>query len=50
MSRIAVYKKQVEIQKLELLLPVIINGRKEYKVEKILNKKYMKEKLKYLVQ
>jgi len=38
MSRIAIYKKQVKIQKLELLLPVIINSRKEYKVEKVLNK------------
>ena len=50
MSRIAVYKKQVEIQKVELLLPVIINDKKEYKLEKILNKKYIRGKLKYLVQ
>ena len=50
MSRIAVYKKQVEIQKVELLLPVIINNEKEYKVEKMLNKKYIRGKLKYLVQ
>jgi len=42
-SRIVIYKEQVERQKLEFLLLVKINSREEYK-------KYMREKLKYLVR
>ena len=38
-SRIRRYKDQVQGQKKQLVLPVIIEGEKEYEVEKIMNKK-----------
>ena len=38
------YKDQVEGQKNEWPLPVIIKGKKEYEVEKILNKKKFRGK------
>jgi len=37
-SRIQLYKSQVKGQKVTLSAPVIVEGEKEYKVEKILNK------------
>ena len=44
------YQEQVERQK-KILPPLVEIGRKkEYKVEKILNRKYMREKPKYLVR
>jgi len=38
------YKDQVESQKKEWSLPVIIEGEEEYEMEKILNKKKFREK------
>ena len=49
-SRITLYQKQVKIQKKISLSPVEIEGEKEYKVKKILNKRDVREKLKYLVR
>ena len=49
-SRVCRYKDQVEGLKREQLALVIIEGEKEYKVEKILNKKNFREKDRYLVQ
>ena len=49
-SRIVIYQKQVEEQKKILSPPVEINGEKEYKVEKILNRRDVKRKPKYLVR
>ena len=49
-SRIVMYQKQVEEQKKILPSPVEINKEKEYKVEKILNRKDMRGKIKYLVK
>ena len=50
MSRIATYQKQVEEQK-KILPPLVeINGEKEYEVEKILNERDFRGKLKYLVR
>jgi len=43
-SRVYMYKDQVEGQKNEWPLPVIIKGKKEYEVEKILNKKKFRGK------
>ena len=43
-SRVYIYKDQVEGQKNEWPLPVIIKGKKEYEVEKILNKKKFRGK------
>ena len=43
------YKDQVEGQKKEWPLPVIIKEEEEYKVEKILNKRKFREKDRYLV-
>jgi len=43
-SRVRRYKDQVEDQKKEQLAPVIIEGKKEYKVEKISNKKKFRGK------
>jgi len=48
-SRVHMYKDQVEGQKKEQPLPVIIKGKEEYKVEKILNKRKFIEKDRYLV-
>ena len=48
-SRIVMYQKQVEEQKKTLPLLVEIDREKEYKVEKILNRRDVREKPKYLV-
>jgi len=48
-SRIHQYIGQVEGQKKEQPALVIIKGEKEWKVEKILNKRQIREKDKYLV-
>jgi len=44
------YKDQVEDQRKEQPLPVVIEEEKVYKVEKILNKRKFREKDRYLVQ
>jgi len=49
-SRIHRYIGQVERQKKEQLLPVIIEGEEEWEVEKILNKQRVRGKNKYLVR
>jgi len=49
-SRVHMYKDQVEDQKKEWPLPVIIKGEEEYEVEKILNKRKFRGKDRYLVQ
>jgi len=49
-SRIQKYIGQVEGQKKEQLAPVIIEGKEEWEVEKILNKQRIRGKDKYLVQ
>ena len=43
-SRVRLYKPQIEGQKKILPKQVIIEGEKEFKVEKILNKRTVKEK------
>jgi len=48
-SRVHRYKDQVEGQKKEQLVPVIIKRKEKYKVEKILNKKRFRRKDQYLV-
>ena len=48
-SRIWHYVGQVEGQKKEQPAPVIIEGEEEWKVEKILNKQWIKGKDRYLV-
>jgi len=48
-SRIHRYVGQVEGQKKEQPLPVIIEGEKEWEVERILNKQRVRGKDKYLV-
>jgi len=48
-SRVHRYKDQVESQKKKRLALVIIEAKKEYEVEKILNKKKFREKDQYLV-
>ena len=49
-SRIVLYWKQVKKQKKILSSLIKIDGKKEYEVEKILNRRDMKEKPKYLVR
>ena len=49
-SRIRCYVGQVEGQRKEQLAPVIIEGEKEWEVERILNKWQIKGKNKYLVR
>ena len=49
-SRMVMYKEQVKMQKKILSYLVEIERVKEYEIEKILNKKYMREKPKYLVR
>ena len=49
-SRVHMYKDQVEGQKKKWSLPVIIKEEEEYKVEKILNKRKFRGKDRYLVQ
>jgi len=48
-SRIRRYVRQVEGQKKEQPLPVIIEGEEEWEVERILNKRWVRGKDKYLV-
>ena len=50
MSRICSYTSQVEGQQKEVPQPVIIEEEEEWKVEKILNKRKVQEKDKYLVR
>ena len=50
MSRIEKYQEQIEIQKKISPSLVKINKENEYEVEKILNKRDIKRKLKYLVR
>ena len=50
MSRVQLYKPQVEGQKKILSKPVIIEREKEFEVKKILNKKTVREKEKFLVR
>ena len=49
-SRIVMYKEQVEGQRLVPPAPVEIGGEQEYEVEKILNKKLFRGKTRYLVR
>ena len=49
-SRVWLYKSQVEGQKKILPKLVIIEGEEEFKVEKILNKRMIREKKKFLVR
>ena len=49
-SRVQKYIGQVKGQRKEQLAPAIIEGEKEWEVEKILNKQQIREKNKYLVQ
>ena len=49
-SRVQLYKLQVEGQKKILPKPVIIEREKEFEVKKILNKKTVREKEKFLVR
>jgi len=49
-SQIKRYKEQVPGQKEQLALLVIIEREKEYKVEKIMNKRRRYSKWKYLVR
>jgi len=49
-SRVWLYKPQVEGQKKILPKLVIIKRKEEFKVEKILNKRIVREKEKFLVQ
>jgi len=46
---VQLYRPQVEEQKKTLPKPVIIEGEEEFKVEKILNKKIVRGKKKFLV-
>ena len=48
-SRIRRYVRQVEGQKKEQLAPVIIEGEEEWEIERILNKRKVRGKDKYLV-
>ena len=48
-SQVHLYKPQVEGQKKVLPKPVIIKGKEEFEVEKILNKRIVREKKKFLV-
>ena len=48
-SRVQLYKPQVEGQRKTFPKPVIIKGKEEFKVEKILNKRVVQGKEKFLV-
>ena len=48
-SRVQKYRNQIEAQKKEQPLPVIIKREEEYKVEKILNKRKFRERDRYLI-
>jgi len=50
MSRIAIYQEQIEKQKKISPSLVEIDREKKYKVEKILNRRNVRRKLKYLVR
>ena len=49
-SRIRKYTSQVEGQRVEEPMPVVIEGEEEWEVEKILNKRKVRGKDKYLVR
>ena len=49
-SQVVRYKEQVEKQKAEEVKPVEVEGVKEQEIEKILNKRKVREVVKYLVQ
>ena len=49
-SKIVIYQKQIEGQKKILSPPVEIDRENKYKVKKILNKRDIRRKLKYLVR
>jgi len=49
-SRVQWYKSQVEGQRKEVPQPVVIEGEEEWEVEKIMNKKKVRGRDKYLVQ
>ena len=49
-SRVRLYKQQVEGQKKIPPKPVIIEGEKEFEVEKILNKRMIRGEKKFLVR
>jgi len=49
-SRIAMYQEQIKRQKKIPFPPVEIDGENKYKVEKILNMRDVREKVKYLVR
>ena len=49
-SRVWLYKPQVEGQKKILPKPVIIEGEEEFEMEKILNKRTVRGKKKFLVK
>ena len=49
-SRIRRYKEQVQGQKKQLALPVIIEGEEEYEIEKVINKRKKYGKWEYLVR
>jgi len=49
-SRIQLYKPQVEGQKKTLPKLVIIEGEEEFEIEKIVNKRTVREKEKFLVR
>jgi len=49
-SRVQLYKPQVEGQKKTPPKPVIIEGEEEFKVEKIINKRTIRGKEKFLVR
>jgi len=48
-SQVQLYRPQVEEQRKTPPKPVIIKGEEEFKVEKILNKRIVREKEKFLV-
>jgi len=48
-SRVRLYQPQVEGQKITPLEPVIIKEEEEFEVKKILNKRTLREKEKFLV-
>jgi len=49
-SRVQLYKPQIEGQKKTLPKLVIIEGEEEFEVEKILNKRIVRKKKKFLVR
>jgi len=49
-SRVRRYRSQVEGQRKEMPQPVVIEGEEEWEVEKIMNKRKVQGKEKYLVR